>query len=220
MRLTWNLWKKQAGRNWWCPMNESKYGFWDRLFASFSLSHWAWDMFIRSGGCMSKPFSCQCQRHRHQSYCGLRREPSHATRPSPGFCLNIRSVAFNGPSLFFFNRDARKANVQQPFFPNLIGTSSQSDRLYLQFLESFFLYLVQVDRAYSVADPSNDVSNDSHLASWFILNGHPHHSRHSEHLSLEGDWDMAVRRLSFQECQPIWDLRMKYDEIFYVLFSI
>lgn len=124
------------------------------------------------------------------------------------------------PKSFFFNRDARKANVQQPFFPNLIGTSSQSDRLYLQFLESFFLYLVQVDRACSVADPSNDVSNDSHLASWFILNGHPHHSRHSEHLSLEGDWDMAVRRLSFQECQPIWDLRMKYDEIFYVLFSI
>ena len=74
-------------------------------------------------------------------------------------------VAFNGPNpVMFSNGDARKANVQQPIFSNLLG-SSQSDRL-LQFPEGFFsLYLLQVDRACSVEYPSNDVSNDSHLAS-------------------------------------------------------
>ena len=107
-----------------------------------------------------------------------------------------------------------KLTSNSRFFRILLAVPKVTD--FYSFLKVFFsLYLLQVDRACSVADPSNDVSNDSHLASWFILNGHPYHSWHSEHLSLEGGWDMAVWHLCCHHCQPIWGL---YNELWWIMF--
>ena len=73
----------------------------------------------------------------------------------------LRSMA----QVFFFSTEMLEKLMSNSHFFLILLALLLSDRLYLQFLESFFLYLVQVDRACSVADPSNDVSNDSHLAS-------------------------------------------------------